>query len=447
MLYQALESADAPARTGGVSARLLIVDDDPSVRATLAAVLRGQGYDVWTAGRVDDALARLAEMAFDLVLTDLYLDDADGLDLLAALRRHAPGARIVVMTSYATLESALSALQAGAYAYVVKPTDVDELCVTVARGLEHRQLERDLAARVAELEAANTAISDFNARLRTQVSGATDALRHQVAALDTSNQQLRETQEQHERFVAMVAHELKSPLGLVMSYAQLSARPGATPAQIQRYTGEIIEAAQRLNRLVEDLRTATRLSTGHFDLRLAPCDLAGALRSTIEGLRTTVAHRRFSFEAQPDPGLVMVDSDRVLQAVRNLLDNAVKYSAEDGAIAVRLWSDAGEVCISVCDQGAGIPEDDIARLLLPFERGPGSTQVPGSGLGLYITRGIATAHGGELRVRNGDGPARARGAVFTLVLRRVAARGSIAADAVTAVNPDAGKAGADLSAE
>ncbi|MFI5275085.1 MAG: response regulator [Ktedonobacterales bacterium] len=420
----ALKTAEAPAHVDGAAARLLVVDDDPGVRATLAAVLRGQGYAVWTAGQASDALARLDEMGFDLVLTDLQLEDADGLDLLETVRRHAPGTPIVVMTGYAALESALSALHAGAYAYLIKPTDVDELCVTVARGLEHRQPQRDLAARVAELEAANVASHEFNARRQTQVSGATDALRHQVAALATTNLQLRETQEQHERFVAMVAHELKSPLGLVMSYAQLSARPGATPAQIQRYTGEIIEAAQRLNRLVEDLRTATRLSTGHFDLRLAPCDLAGALRSTIEGLRTTVAQRRFSFEAQPDLGPVMVDSDRVLQAVRNLLDNAIKYSAEDGAIAVRLWGDASEVSISVRDQGAGIPEQDIARLLLPFERGPGSTQVPGSGLGLYITRGIAMAHGGELRVRNGDGPARVRGAVFTLVLRCIAARES-----------------------
>lgn len=411
-----VEPADA--RTGDHDARLLVLDDDHGVRETLAAVLRHEGYTVQAAGRLDEALAALGAAPCDLILAGLHLEDAEGPDLLAALRRHAPGAIIIVLTSFATLEAALHALQAGAYAYLSKPTDIAELRLTVARGLERHRLERELARRVAELEEANAAIRDFNAELRAQVQSATRELRRKVAALDESNRQLRETQEQHERFVAMVAHDLRGPLGLVMSYAQLTARPNTTPDQIARYTNEILEAAARLHRLVEDLQTATMLSTGHFELRRAPCDLVAAVAAAVEGMRTTVPARRFTFTGQDDLGPVEVDSDRVLQALRNLLDNAVKYSVEDGAIAVRVWGDAAHVFISVKDEGAGIPEADIERILLPFERGAGSTNVPGSGLGLSITRGIAARHGGELRVENGEGPERARGAIFTLVLPR-----------------------------
>ncbi len=407
-------------RSDGDMTRLLVLDDEPGVRETLGAVLRLEGYEVHTAGRVAEAVGLLGDVPVDAILADLHLDDADGVEVLDELRRYAPGATIIVLTGYATLESALRALRAGAYAYVVKPTDVEELRLTVARGLEQRRLERELARRVAELEAANGAIQRFNSSLQSQIDRATDALQLQVRALDSANQQLRQAQEQHERFVAMVAHELRNPLGLVMNYAQLANRPDASREAIGRYAQAIFDASMRLKRLVEDLQTATRLSTGHFDLQRVPCHLASDVQAAVEEFRTTVPNRRFTFQGQPDPGTVEVDRDRVLQAVRNLLDNAVKYSVEGGEIEVRVWGDGDRVFIRVRDEGAGIPEGDMARILMPFERGPASTGVPGSGLGLYITRGIVEAHAGELSVQNGAGPERARGAIFTITLPRTA---------------------------
>jgi two-component system, sensor histidine kinase and response regulator len=404
----------------GADARLLVVDDEPGVRETLSAVLRHQGYEVHTAGGVAEAVSRLQAASYDAVLTDLHLDDADGVEVLDELRARAPGAIIIMLTGYATLEPALRALHAGAYAYLVKPTDVEELRLTVARGLERQRLERELARRVAELEEANAAIHDFNFDLQSQIHRATDALQLQIAALDAANRELRQTQEQHERFVAMVAHELRNPLGLVMSYAQLATRPEATREAIGRYAEEIFEASMRLNRLVEDLQTATRLSTGHFDLRREPCYLASDVEAAVEQLRTTTPSRRFIFHNQPDVGLAEVDRDRILQAVRNLLDNAVKYSIQDGAIEVRVWGDDDRVFMSVRDEGAGIPEADMERILRPFERGTATADIPGSGLGLYITRGIVKAHSGELTVMNGSGPERARGAIFTISLPRSA---------------------------
>ncbi len=420
MTERSMGKTGAVAEPEETMARVLVLDDDVGVCETLAAVLRLDGYAVRTAERLVEAESLLREEPFDVVLTDLHLDD-DGQDPLDVVRALAPDAVVVVLTGYATLESALRALRTGAYAYLVKPTDVEELRLTVARGMEGRRLRRELARRVAELEAANAAVQDFNAQLRTQVAAATEELRDKVAELNATNRQLRQAQEQHERFVAMVAHELKGPLALVMNYAQLAARTDINREALTKYTGLIIEYSQRLNRLVEDLQTATRLSTGHFDLRREPYDLATEIRQAVEQFRTTVPNRRFSVVDEPGVGLVVMDRDRVLQAVRNLLDNAVKYSVEGGAIEVRVWEEGVNACVSVRDEGAGIADGDIERILRPFERGPGSTEVPGSGLGLYITRGIVQAHGGELRINNGTGPERARGAVFMLVLPRATA--------------------------
>jgi signal transduction histidine kinase len=399
-------------------ARVLVLDSEVGVRETLAAVLRKDGYVVRAAGTVGEVRELLAEDEFDLALADLYLNGEDGADPLPELRRMAPGAVVIVLTGYATLESALRALHSGAYAYLVKPTDVEELRAMVARGLERRRLERELAQRVRELEQANASIHSFNAQLQAEVAAATEELSQKVWDLNATNLRLEQTQAQHQRFVAMVAHELRGPLALVMNYAQLAARTDVSREAVVRYAGLIVENAQRLNRLVEDLQTATRLSTGHFDLKRMPCDLVEATRATVEELRATTPDRTFTFTGDASLGFVDVDQERIMQAVRNLLDNAIKYSNSGGAIEVNVWSDARSACISVRDHGVGIPESDLERILKPFERGSESAEIPGSGLGLFITRGIAVAHGGELNVHNGTGPERASGAVFTLVLPR-----------------------------
>ncbi len=417
MVRSATGPGAEPATTRIVG-RILVVDDEPSVRESLAAVLRHDGHDVLMAGGLEAAASHLREGALDLVLVDLSVGGSEPLSALADLRGLAPEATWIVLTTFATLEAALRALHDVAFAYLVKPVDLDEMRLAVARGLERRRLERELAARMAELETANAAIHDYNTQLEGQVAAATAALEEKVAALDATNQQLRQAEEQHMRFVAMVAHELRGPLALVMNYAQLADRPDIAPDALHRYTGSVVEHAQRLNRLVDDLQTATRLSTGHFDLRIEPCDLVALVQGAVEQVRVTMPNRDFSFVGDAGVGLVPVDRDRMLQAVRNLLDNAVKYSSDGTAIEVRVAGDDREVSITVRDEGAGIPEGDIERLLGAFERGAGSTEVPGSGLGLYITRGIIETHGGELRVQNVSSSGRAHGAIFTLALPR-----------------------------
>ncbi|HEV2236730.1 MAG TPA: hybrid sensor histidine kinase/response regulator [Ktedonobacterales bacterium] len=395
---------------------VLLVDDDPGVRATLAAVLQRDGHQVSVARDPEQALTLCQATRPDLILLDLSFQRDGATALVEALRHAAPEALVIVLTDYATLEAALRALSAGAFAYLAKPTDVAELRLAVERGLRQQRLQSELVARMAELETAHAAVARHNAELHQQVTAATSALEAQVAALGAANDQLRQAEEQHTRFVAMVAHELRNPLLLVMNYAQLANRPGVTAADVARYTGLVVEHAQRLSRLVDDLQTATRLSTGHFELQLAECDIAREACRVVEEFQTTITDRQFSCAIAEGVGLVRVDRDRILQALRNLLDNAVKYSVSGGAIEVRVFIEAGRLHVSVRDEGAGIPEADMHRILGAFERGAGSTEVPGSGLGLYITRGIVERHGGELSIRNVSEAGRAGGAIFTLII-------------------------------
>jgi signal transduction histidine kinase len=411
----ARSSATTLAPLASPVARVLLADIDLATLKAVAVTLRHEGRVIVTAADGATALALLTDGAFDLIVTDVRVE-ANGESLLAAARRIAPGAMRIATTAYATLDSALQALRAGAYNYLVKPLDVDELRLAVSQALERLRLERELAVRVKELEQAQGALLAANSRLQEQVDQATAALRQKVDELEETNALLREAQSQNQRFIQMVAHEMRGPLNPIINYAQLAKRPTVGEEARNRYMDTIVEHALRLNRLVGDLQTATRLSSGQFTLAPAECDVAAAVAELVAEYTAAERDRAFSLERPDEPISAVVDRDRVCQAVRNLLDNAVKYSAPQGAIETRIWREAGSVCISVGDYGAGIPEAEMKRIFEPFIRlDRSAAEVSGSGLGLYITRGVIGAHGGALQVRN-RGDDRLGGAIFTITL-------------------------------
>lgn len=400
------------------SARILVVDADAGTASTLGAVLRHDGWSVQIASSGEEALKALAEGQYDLLLADLDDNDSHGQEALAQAQRALPAITIVVMTSYATLESALRALRRGVYDYLTKPIDVEELRITLARALERRRLQHELAAHVRELEVAHAAARDFNTRLQEQVDHATAELRQKVEELDEANRQLKLAQEQHDRFVAMVAHEMRGPLNPIINYAQLAKRPNLQDGALGRYMDIIVEHGFRLNRMVDDLQTATHLSTGRFSLRIEPFDLMAAVGELVDQFTASVRERRFVYEHPDTPIILDADRDRIVQAVRNLMDNAVKYSVEDGAIEVAIGADKNSATIEVGDYGAGISEADMKRIFEPFIRGDQSSDSSGSGLGLFITRGIISEHHGALTVANRGGSTRVQGAIFTITLPR-----------------------------
>lgn len=416
IVHRTPETAIEAPTTNGRS--ILVIDSDEGLVRTLGAILRLDGYEVTAALSLYEAMVTLRDKTVDLILAELRADDGGGEDVLARARDLAPDAVVIVLTRYATFESALRALRAGAYDYLVKPVDVDVLRLTVERGLEHSRLERELAGHVRELEDAHSQLQSFNSLLRQQVDDATQELQRKVQALDEVNAHLRQTQEEHDRFVAMVAHEMRGPLNPIINYAQLAKRPSISHDQLEHYTDIIVEHAFRLNRLVDDLQTATRLSSDQFTLHRTECDVAAAVSEVVDHFISTVRERVFTLDRPDEPVVATVDRDRIVQAVRNLIDNAVKYSAEGGAVETSVWSDADTVYIRVRDYGAGIPEEEMMRIFQAFTRLEKHPDISGSGLGLYITKGIVKEHGGELTVANGSGTERARGAIFTVCLPR-----------------------------
>lgn len=224
-----------------------------------------------------------------------------------------------------------------------------------------------------------------------------EALQRKVAELTAENRLLKEQLARKERFAAMIAHELRSPLTPIINYAQIVARPNQRRETIERGTNIIISQAWRLMRLVGDLLDASRLSTGHFSLSYNKCDAVVLVKEVVDQLRPVAPYHHFTVEVPDSPIIGKWDYGRLQQALGNLVDNAIKYSDEGTTISVRAWQTPGKAHISVHNEGVSIPLEDINQLFQPYSRLQGTSRQRGSGLGLYITKCIVEAHGGELR--------------------------------------------------
>jgi signal transduction histidine kinase len=225
------------------------------------------------------------------------------------------------------------------------------------------------------------------------------ALQRQVDELTENNRLLKEQLARKEQFTAMIAHELRSPLTPIINYAQIVARPNQRREAIERGTNIIISQAWRLSRLISDLLDSSRLSSGQFSLSCSPCDAVKLVKEAVEQLRPIAPYHMFAIDVPDTPIIGNWDYDRLQQALGNMIDNAIKFSPEETTITIRAWQIPGKVSISVHNEGESIPFTEIDQLFRPYSRLPViSSRQKGSGLGLYITKSIIEAHGGELKL-------------------------------------------------
>ena len=196
-------------------------------------------------------------------------------------------------------------------------------------------------------------------------------------------------------FFFVAVHELRTPLTSIDGHAQIAKRFQAKdPQRTTDALDRILEQTKRMSRLVSDLLDQARVSVGALSLELVSFDLAIATAHTI-GLLDHEDPPRISFPT-PAPARVRGDPERIAQILGNLLDNARKYSPPGSAIDVSLTVAGNEAQIRVTDRGVGVPDDERDRIFAPFYRASRTRDIPGTGLGLHISRRIAEEHHGRL---------------------------------------------------
>ena len=393
-------------QTEAPAARLLVVDDEENIALTISEVLRLEGYEVDVASSGSEAARLLDEgREYDLVLTDLHMEDGDGLSLLEDVRRRLPLTITVVLTGFAALETAIAALRHGAYDYLAKPCIIDELKHTVLRGIEHRRLM------LAERE-ARSGLEELNRELEYRVEERTAELRR-------ANDELAEANRAKDIFLATLSHELRTPLTPILGWVNLLRAGGAAsdPAMLAQGLDAVERNARLQARLVDDLLDVSRVISGKLRIESEPVNLCKVVEQAVETVRADAESRdiRLSIDLPDCPIVVQGAPVRLQQVVWNLLSNAVKFTPRAGRVLVRAWREGGEARVEVADTGIGIATEFLPHVFDRFRQADGSTtrQYGGLGLGLAIVRALVELHGGWARAES-DGLG--KGARFTFGL-------------------------------
>jgi signal transduction histidine kinase len=247
--------------------------------------------------------------------------------------------------------------------------------------------------------------------------------------LAEQNARLREADRLKDEFVALISHDLRTPLTSIMGYLELAMDEPDVGDDARGYLDVVQRNSERLLRLVNDLLFVARLEAGELDLHPAPLDLGAIVRQSVDEARPRAAAKGIELgcELQSVPPLP-ADKGRIFQLLDNLVSNAIKFTSEGGRVEVRLVERGARARIEVRDNGIGISADDQARLFERFFRAKGATDrhIPGTGLGLYIASAIAEAHGGTIDVESAPG----RGTTFWVELPLVPAAEPTAAELV-----------------
>ena len=229
---------------------------------------------------------------------------------------------------------------------------------------------------------------------------------------------LRQLERMRRDFVANVSHELRTPLTAIKGYAE-TLTDGALDDReaAARFIGIISSHADRLNRLLDDLLDLSRLESEQMEVELRACELKKIVDTCIGSVGQIAVQKRIAVAADiPSEIQVVCDAKLIEQALINLLDNAVKYTPDDGEVRVGTRPIGGErIAVYVEDTGIGIPSDDLGRVFERFYRVDKgrSRDMGGTGLGLAIVRHIAEAHGERISVESALG----KGTTFSLALR------------------------------
>lgn len=227
---------------------------------------------------------------------------------------------------------------------------------------------------------------------------------------------LHEAEDLKETLLAVISHELKTPVSIIKGYAGTLAREDAhwDPAVLRDGLHVIEEEADKLNKLITNFLEASRLQTGSLKLHITDVDLPDLAAHAINTLKATTAKHRFALNFPPDFPTIPGDYERLTEVLTNLLSNAIKYSPDGGVITVGGKALQKTVHLFVTDEGVGIPAAEQERIFERFHRVDNglTRQAPGTGLGLFLVKAVTEAHGGSVWVESAPG----KGSTFWLEL-------------------------------
>lgn len=343
--------------------RLLIVDDVPDNLFLVRTILEEEGYEIITSSNGQDALKIIESEPIDLILLDVMMPKMDGYEVTRRIRAMGdlPFIPILLITAY-DRANAVKGLDLGADEFIRKPIEADELLARV------RSLLR---------------------------------LKHSIAERDRIDRQRQD-------FVSRLTHDLRTPL--VAADRMLGLLQDGVLGEISPQIGEALTIMGRSNRnlleMVNKLLDVYRYESGSKTINLQPLNLRELLEQVVEELKPIAISKNLELNTDLDADIdsganvnsgAQVKGDRLelLRVFNNLIGNALKFT-ESGSVHVSLKHNKSQLVIAIADTGMGIPAEEQPFLFQRFSQG--NHQKQGSGLGLYLSHYIISAHGGKISV-------------------------------------------------
>ena len=387
-----------------MSGNLLIIEDEQRLRNNLKLLLASEGYTVATAADGQEGMELLKQESFDIVITDIMMGDVNGFQIMEYITAHTPATLVIVITGYASTESAVEALRQGAYDYITKPFEIEMIQISIARALEKVQLKREISRYMEELE--------------QRVVDRTVELQETNKKLHASLSELKSTQEQliqTEKLSALgelisgFAHELNNPLTSILGYSEIAAMSSACPDDIRSMLDMTCQEAKRCHQIVNNLLSFARKRKPEKQF----LDLNEVCRKTLQLLSYQFQVHNVTTIVQFDATMprTMADELQLQQVLVNIMSNAYQAMAthqNGGELTVITSHENAVITISIADTGPGIDSEHIQRIFDPFF----TTKPSGTGLGMSLSYGLMKAHGGDLTATSSPGA----GATFTLTL-------------------------------
>jgi len=486
-------------------ARILVVDDEQIMREGCTRILSKENWEVVTAVNGETGLKAVKKGdGFDVVLLDLMMPGISGMEVLEALRQVDVNLLVIVITGYATVESAVEAMKKGAYDFVPKPFTPDQLRIVVQRALDKRALQREMEVLKSEREKSLRDIATEKGRIVTIINCMGDgvlvcdrdscvvltnpaagrmlgiqessligkplpkcsidgtltetimeSLKSAEPTIPTVSQELcpsddastflrahtapvrndlgetlgavtvlqditglKELDRMKSDFVAMVSHELRSPVASIQQ--QLSVMlEGLSGDLTQRQMKMLTRAKMRaggLLDLINDLLDLSKIEAGMVVQYKEPLRLEDLLKGVYKSMLPEAEAKGLKLKLHAKRPIPAVNGDRTnLEGVfTNLVNNAIKYTPERGEVTIRAKGAGKNVRVEVSDTGIGISKADLPRIFDRFYRvkSEKTRQIVGTGLGLSIVKHIVEAHLGTISVESEEGG----GSTFTVVL-------------------------------
>ena len=398
---------------------ILLVDDQPGRLLSYEAILGKLGENLVRASSGEEALARLMEMEFAVILLDVNMPGMDGFETASLIHQHPRHEKTPIIFVTAVHISDLDRLRGynlGAVDYVFVPvvaeilrSKVAVLCELFRQRRELHRLNRSLESANAELAQANAALLDEKAlelhRLNIALERSNRELAHTNASLHDEiterrrmEVKLREADRRKDEFLATLAHELRNPLAPIRNALRLL-QIGDEHSAVDAV--QIMERQLRqLVRLIDDLLDVARISRGKLAMRKRRTTLQSIIEDAIEAVAPTLdeagQHLKVDLPEQPLP--IEADSERLSQVFANLLNNASKYSDPDTSIGLKVRTDGDKAVVEVIDKGIGLASDKIGSVFELFVQADTSLERSrgGLGIGLTLVQQLVEMHGGRV---------------------------------------------------